>query len=468
MITLNEVQFEKQIEIANSVLSYAGNCYIDVFPRVGKTLISFIIASKTKDVKNTIIVVPNNDLKKDMQSALNESYFYIKEFIFNRNIEIYTKKELMEFNVICSSDKKYDLIIDEIHKYSTDNGFDTLAKYAMMPHVKIIGMTGTPNEVPIILNLHKSFRFTEEEAIDFEFIANHKEYAIPLQLNYSEQELYFNYSSLISETLSLLKDVHKASGFKDALECLYSCARGKVVDGVYKKGGAISMQVALNAGWSANLDISNAYNANLNVNFNPNNLHENCKKATAFIDRRNDLIFNNIIKVNKVVELLQSCEGSTIIFTGTKKLAELIYTSLNSVKVGIIYSNMPTRLMKDLKGDYITNKDGTPKKIGTVRQKSIILERLKNEQINVLITPESLQEGFTEKTINNVIICNGSSNPITDTQRKARGKTKNDNKIVNIYNLFFDDFMYGIDIIKNRDKVKFESRVNNLDEIIFI
>ena len=87
--------------------------------------------------------------------------------------------------------------------------------------------------------------------------------------------------------------------------------------------------------------------------------------------------------------------------------------------------------------------------------------------LNVILTPESLQEGFTEKAIQNVIICNGSENNIVDLQRKARAKTFVQGKNIEIYNIYFDDFMYGEEIVSCRDKQKFLKRINNIDEIIF-
>ena len=465
-IVLNEKRFQCQINVATSILNYPLNSYINVYPRVGKTFIAFIVASKNEKV--TYIVVPNQQLKSDMVNELNKIYHYgNKDFVFNQNIEIYTKDELMNLNILCQPDRQYDLIIDEIHKYNSGGAQTALMNYLMLPNVRMIGMTGTPNEVPLILGMKLVHYIGEEEAIDNNFISSGKEYAIPLSFNQSEQSDYITYSNIIAEQLSLFRNIYKLLGFRDELDCLYCCSKGKVIGGVYQKAGRICDMVATQMGWHNQLDTSNDYNKKLELNFNPNNLLENSKKATDFIDKRNDLMNNNISKVSAVLNILSKTEGASIVFTGTKKLAELIYTNLNKTDVGIYYSSMPNRYCYDVKGDIIKDKEGNPKMIGTARQKTLLLEKLRLGIINTILTPESLQEGFTEKAITTIIVCNGSENNIVDIQRKGRAKTYVEGKEIKIYNIYFDDFEYGGELIKCRDKQKFLKRVNNINDIIF-
>lgn len=465
-VLLDNKRFKTQIDVATSILNYAANSFINVYPRVGKSLIAFIVGSKNNKV--TYIVVPNEQLKTDMQTELNKIYTYLdKDFKFNSKIELYTKSDLLKLNMLCQPDKQYDMIIDEIHKYSTGEAMSAIVNYMALPNVKIIGMTGSPNEVPIILGLKMVHFIGEQDAIDNNFISDGVEYGIPLTFNETEKVDYLTYSNIIREQLSLLRNVYKMLSFKNELDCLYACAKGRVLKGIYTKGGIITDKVSTAMGWHNQLDLSNDYNKNLELNFNPNNLYENCKKAAAFIDKRNDLINNNILKVNKAIEILSTLEGATIVFTGTKKLAELIYTNLNRLDVGIYYSSMPSRYCYGLDGELIKDKNGELKMIGTARQKSLLLDKLKLGIINVILTPESLQEGFTEKAIQNVIICNGSENNIVDLQRKARAKTFVQGKNIEIYNIFFDDFTYGEEVINCRDKQKFLKRINNVDEIIF-
>ena len=187
-MVLDNNKFEKQLDIAYSILNTNDNCYINVYPRVGKTIIGFIVGSKNN--KKTYIIVPNKQLQEQMQKELNIIYEYKnKAFKFNQRIEIYTKKDLMDGNILCSQGTQYDLIIDEIHKYTTDDGMMSILNYMSMPHVRIIGLTGTPNEVPIVLNLKLVYKFTETNAIENNFIVPHEEYAIPLDLNPKEQHI---------------------------------------------------------------------------------------------------------------------------------------------------------------------------------------------------------------------------------------------------------------------------------------
>src|SRR5574344_1246718 len=92
-IVLNEKRFKCQIDVATSILNYPLHSYINVYPRVGKTFIAFIVASKNNKI--TYIVVPNQQLKSDMINELTKVYHYEKDFVFNQKIEIYTKDELM-------------------------------------------------------------------------------------------------------------------------------------------------------------------------------------------------------------------------------------------------------------------------------------------------------------------------------------------------------------------------------------
>ena len=377
-LVLDSVRFKMQIDVATSILNYPTHSYINVYPRVGKSLIAFIVGSKNN--KTTYIVVPNEQLKQDMQTELDKVYSYLdKDFKFNSRIELYTKSDLLKLNMLCQPDTQYDIIIDEIHKYSTGEAMSAIVNYMRLANVRIIGMTGSPNEVPIILGLKMVHFIGEQEAIDNNFVSDGIEYGIALTFNETEKVDYITYSNIIREQLNLLRNAYKLLSFKNELDCLYACAKGRVIKGVYLKGGIITDRISTAMGWHNQLDLTNDYNKNLDLNFNPNNLFENCKKAAAFIDKRNDLINNNILKVNKVIEILSTLEGATIIFTGTKKLAELIYSNLNRLDVGIYYSSMPSRYCYGLDGELIKDKAGELKMIGTARQKTLLLDKLNVE-----------------------------------------------------------------------------------------
>jgi superfamily II DNA or RNA helicase len=420
------------------------------------------------------------------------------------NVRIVTKNSMMNMN-----DLECDiLIIDEIHKFLTDNCFEALTRIKFK---FILGLTGTPptkgveltrlNLICPVIDI-----ISEQEAVDNGWITPFEEFNYVIQFPEKDKERYISLSEPISETLSLFKglanDINKyfkAALFKSDYSVIDACYRG--VEHPFMKGirfppSDIRVIVSSIKGWRMDLELTNEYNIQLNEYWNPLAVELRTKMFDKQIRLRNTLMITHPLKLEKVNEVVLKFPRPTIIFNESTDFADAVCNSINKLGIASIpictvyHSNIEGRFIKDDRGDYIIYKSGAkagePKKFGKTFLLADTIDGMTTGRYTCLSTSKALEIGLSISNIENVINTGGTTNPNTYKQRAARGKTVdiyNPNKKTLIVNVVFDNFIRDtIDengnvtskLIKSRDLTKLIERqgefsdakwVTSIDEI---
>jgi superfamily II DNA or RNA helicase len=399
------------------------------------------------------------------------------------------------------------LILDEVHKFTTSARFGIVEGRYIKYTNGILGLTATypggekgdalSKYLPVI------DKISYKEAFENKWVSGITEYNLSLSLSKLDKMRYVKFSKHISETISLFRMLHLyfKNGnrllFKNDYELIMACFRGHQVykpDGtrIWIKSKVFRDNVAALKGWHSKLDLSDASNYDLDLIWNPTYLEIRIKQFKDFIDKRNQLLFNNDIKLNTVLQILKKETRTTLCFNHSVEFAEKITFMLNKniYMDGILeiaqtyHSSIPSKIkINHETGDYYRNvsgkKKGLPKVIGTRVLKRLILEDLDAGRCKIISTVQSLREGISIPKLQQIITTSGDTNPVTYMQTIGRGMTINpedSDKKVNIINLYFDDFVYDDKLVFSRDKQKLIARqaknedlikwVSNIDEII--
>ena len=388
----------------------------------------------------------------------------------------------------------YDLaIIDEIHKFLTDTRYTYLLM--LRDRVKfwlaLIGIIPPEKERDMIVGLAPIIdEITAEEAVRNNWIAPSIQYNLKLEFTDVDKIKYIKYSHMIGETLDLFRGSHlkvkydNRPIFESDFDLIYACYTGKKLPHGYIEGKLFREMIAKQMGWSIDLDLTTEYGKQRDKYWNPNNIYDRTKAFQSIIRNRNELISNNDVKLKAVIDIVTKYDVPTIIFNENIDFVTQIADSLG-VNAIAYHSRIESRpIWDDINNDWVRyksgDKAGEPKKFGKDTIKSETIQGMISGKYKYLVTAKALDEGLTIPNLELVIITSGSTNPIQQGQRSARGLTIDDNnptKQTKIFNLYFDDILIkgdneGITIIKSRDKQKLIDRqvetaieLLNLDEI---
>ena len=433
---------------------------IDACPRFGKTNVGLKIIAKNRakspDSK-IVILTPSEVIQKHWENHISD----VRVLTSHRAKNII--KDL--------TDKTIDiLIVDELHKFTSDDNvslLDTLCQHSKFR----LALTGT---YPHNNNKLKSLfpvvdTITEEEARREGWISEYIEYNIPVSLTDEEKTRYTKFSNLIAETLELFKGKAKLINgdtklFDDDFDLIMSCYVGKKPKyGTIKyiPGHAIREALAKLMGWTRDLDLSDSHNKERDIYWRPENIYERCKLFRQFISSRNEILINNTAKLNLIKEIIEYNDVPTIIFNESIEFVNTIADALGRKAIAY-HSKIKSRPMLDDDGNILRYSTGKVKMFGAIRLKEAAIEGIRSNKYKYLVTAKSLDEGLDLPQLQQVIITAGSTNPVQQLQRSARGKTLdtgNSLKLTHIFNLYVDNFkdVIGTTII-SRDKSKLITR----------
>jgi len=446
-------------------------------PRYGKTFVGLKAIQLVRDAHPNapiVIIVPSDIIRSHWKKYVTD-------------IPVYTiTKATNDISKIIAN-PTFVLIVDEIHRYTTDDMLDTIGTLCRHSQFRL-GLTGTyPKDNRRLKELFPVIdRISEEEAIENGWISDYLEYNLPVELTDSEKERYTKFSSFITQTLELFKGKAamfngKSNFIDDDYDLIMSCFVGKLTTMNGKRyhieGSKIRDAVAHIMGWNKDLDLSNPVNKERDLYWNPNALFERCKQFKDYVSKRNELLINNENKLKMVLEIINRNPVPTIIFNESIDFVNTIADALGKEAIAY-HSKIKSRPMLDDNGEYVRFSTGKIKMFGATRLKEAALQGIKEGKYKYLVTAKSLDEGLDLPELRQVIITAGASNPIQQIQRSARAKTTDANdvgKFSIIFNVYIDDFRneFG-DVIKSRDKGKLFTRqstythsviwLNNLDE----
>lgn len=480
----------------------------DYVPRFGKTISALKAASsilRFASAKTVLVIAHSEFLKKQWEIEVNT---YNTTCVYEdvlRDITVVTINETIKKQV----DESFGLIIyDEIHKYLTENRLFLLT--SLNSKFKL-GLTGSMPTDPddrnkLISILPICDTISEQEAIRNSWIAPYVEYNLPISFNFDEQKKYIIYSNHIAETLNNYKGIAEQINrlvfnltirdvltevqfkFNDDFDVILACNNGYFhpILKHYFKNDFICRIVSFAKGYNKDLDLSNSYNKLISDTFNPTTIQETTYKFKTYIDNRNNIINNGETKLNAILDIIfKAKDKNIIVFVGSIKAADLLNTVINT-NLGnnysqVYHSKLESKFMFDENNNIICHKNGKPKKFGSKGLKDLIVSYIDRGITKVLIGVKSLDEGINIPRLNLCINASGSTNNIEQIQRTARVKTINiDNKfeIVNIVNVFYDDFYPDekfVNLVKDinskqssRDKTKLLLRQKGLVQPVLI
>jgi superfamily II DNA or RNA helicase len=496
-----EVDISKLIRQYEGVKIATQNNYIGTLHYVwqfGKTNTARLIIEKiinSDAAANFCIVVPNIPLIDQWVSFLND-FPITANAIKAGKIKVYSANKIISGEV---TEEFFLMIIDEIHRFTAPEWFKIIDG-TYIKYNRIIGLTATfpangegeqiSKYCPVIDVISR------DEAISKHWISGIVEYNLKLDLSDEDKLKYEKYSTPISETLAKFRDLKRVfldyDGkpiFNSDFALILSCFVGHVVKTgpynkmEYVKGNNFRQSIARNKGWHPELDLNNELNRKTDILWNPSSLEIEAKKFKYFIERRQDLLINNSIKLEKVVELFDKFPVPTLCFNESVDFADRVAYKINHFSINAkltlntavsYHSKLKSRPMIDPEtNDYFRYKTGPeagkPKPIGVDTIKNMIMEDIKNGEILFISTVRSLKEGISIPVLRMIITTAGDANPVTYLQKVGRGATidpSDDGKVTRIINLYFDDFVLGDRTIKSRDKQKLVERQKASDNSI--
>lgn len=433
---------------------------IDACPRFGKTNIGLKIISKNRDKSpnsRIVILTPSELVQKHWENHISDVSVLTSNKAKNKIEDL--KKNTIDI-----------LIVDELHKFTSDDNItllDTLCQYSKFR----LALTGTyPYDNKKLKSLFPVVDvITEEEARKEGWLSDYIEYNIPVSLTDEEKTRYTKFSEFITETLELFKNKANLinSGtqlFESDFDLIMSCYVGKKPKDPsvkYIKSSIIREVLATKMGWNRDLDLSDSYNKERDLYWRPENIYERCKLFRQFIASRNEILVNNHEKLKIIKEIVELNDVPTIIFNESTEFVNTIADELGPKAIPY-HSKIKSRPMIDDEGNVIKYTTGKVKMFGATRLKEAAMEGIKSGKYKYLVTAKALDEGLDLPQLEQVIITAGSTNPIQQQQRSARGKTidvENASKYTHIFNLYVDNFRDVLNnVIVSRDKSKLITR----------
>lgn len=440
-----------------------------VFPTgMGKTRAGLIALTKirTKYLDAPIIIlVPSDAARKTWYQEFSK--FDISMF----NVEVLTVHQALidskarELNCIL-------LIIDEIHRFSTDDRM-LLAFKQIISKFKL-GLTATmPNKYSALYKVLADTcpivdKISDEEAVDKNWISEFIEYNLALELLEDDRKVYNEYTNFMSTILKkyevpneLCEHLLISSYNKSELIILL------VIGSKHKPSTYYRDEVSKYYGWSKDLDLTSEYNQQIHEEFNPGRIYTDCDAYMQIVRKRNKILYNNIVKEDVTLEIVRIFPNTkTIIFSQSTEFADQITSKLN--KNNISCTSYHTRLKSKPMIDVNTNdfiryqsgaKKGKPKMFGSRILKNAATEGIRSGQFRIISTVAALDEGFNVQDLGMAIISSGSISSIQQIQRSGRIKRidfNNPSKKAYIINLYFAN---------TRDEVKLRERQLNNNSI---
>lgn len=457
--------------------------------RFGKTLTGIKIINRlkyNKNIKSVVILVPNSNLRLQWTNEIDEHIFGLKVLIYTANSAL--NQDSLECDL---------LIVDEIHKFTSDARI-LLLNGNKIKHTYRIGLTGTypeneSNNTNIIYKFYPIIdTITEEEAIINNWISDYIEYNYGLDLPDYDKDKYIKYSKFIGEVLNDFKGIDEYFTYsgkrvlKDHYQAIVSCRVGLSINkyllnsdkSEYIPSAKIREYVAKQKGWYYGIESDSM----INRNWSPTAIENKVNMFEDFVQKRNQLINNNQVKLEAVLNIVEKFKDKIIIIFNQSidfadKLTDAINANFGNIAI-CYHSKVSSRPLLDEHGNYYKYKTGNKKgEIKIFGQKSLkdnAIAGIKCGFYKVLVTVMALDEGFNVEDMEIAITTSGTTNPIQHKQRTGRVKTLSPyrKKETLVINLFFQNFNIEhqdgtINIVRSRDQTKLRLRQRQSENLIY-
>lgn len=423
---------------------------------VGKTYAACMLCCKMLEKNDSqifIIIVPGPELDKQWKAEINNN---VPEE-YHDNFRVFTIHKLMEILAQGLLVQTTLLILDELHEYYTEERIKIITESKVVTKY-CLGLTadyedrynrqrGIESILPVV------DRISPEEAEREGFISKFFEYNVGITFNDYEQEKY----DILTQTMTKNLSKFGHGGLELA---------GRILQGDKDRGlssGQMAFAYATHKGWTKNMDLSVASNAELNSTWNPSTVIGYAKNAMDSIRDRKNLIYCAINKIKVATELAIKFEDlKTIFFSQSTAFADVLARTINNkysedyqrqtIPCVVYHSQLQTQITIDP----ITGKK---KKKGKTVLKREAIEAIRSGKARRISTSSSLDKGLDVKDIRMGVTTSGTQNPIQDHQRSGRPK-RVENYEEDIYVLIIN--LYVKDTIDERWLRKRQSKKSNV------
>ena len=478
---LDQSKSLRQEQAIQSWLDNGCNGTFNQVMRFGKTREIELVVERTlkKDNTKKILLLVPTDI----------AYQNVKYIVEKHKILCYTINTLINHLKNGEKINCFLLIIDEIHKFTTDKNVSYLNKIKSQFKLGLTGSTLTKAQVKVLNQIGFPIidTITQEEAVANNWLVDSTEYNVAVEISDNDKVQYKLLSDAITDIsdnfrglyikMNNLFQKHHFGGDFELIQSLY--IGKKILDYNFKQIGFIEpdkIRAVLCAmqGFRKDAIISNEYTERIQTFWNPNNVESLAKTYIKCVNNRNAYLKHNVSKVNAVLELSNFIDKPTIVFNDSIDMIEQIYDTIKVPKVkyhsaieGIVKYYDNGQPICYLSGD----RQGEVKLFGATVQKKDAIEAMINGTALYLITGRSLNESLNIPNLEYVICTSGDTNASTYDQRTSRSKTvdqSNHNKKAVIINLFINDYYLNDTFVSSRDKQKLVQRQTNVKDVVWI
>lgn len=355
----------------------------------------------------------------------------------------------------------YDLII-----VANVNTFSNKLKY-LKEHTRFMLMIMTVNNIYNydIDEIHKllpliNIENSTEEIKKINLCSPVKEIHIGVDLNNEDKNSYDKQSSYINNIMTIIDNVDNIKYIKYGNNKLNLSA------------AQVRYNIAKNNGWSENLDMNIEFNKQIDDAYNPNALLDKVNSLIELIKLRRNLATDNINKINKIIEILNTEENKDkkfIIISKRGEFAANLTKELNNnnIKCGDYHDCIEDKMAVDNNGIPILIKSGPnkgqPKILKSKAISSLNLELYLNDNIQILSTKNSSLNGLN-LVVDGMII----TSPICEDiySIKCRFDRIDFTNTPNIVYVLYSNSTIEQKQLLNRDRYSFVEIINETEKII--
>lgn len=427
-----------------------------------------------------IIIVPDNNIK----SALND-------FMVLYNSEILTIDKFIKF--IKQSTKNNDkfyctsiICLDCTNNlYHDNNSFWEAFRLVETKFELFITSKRIKDKASINFNkfdIKVIDVITKETAEVNGWLPNYVIYNVGLDFDYEEKRVYTDLTENINNTIRIFKNKAERINYlfkqetglsielvDNDFDLIKACKLGKQYTAnitekpVHVHSEVIRNMLASIMGWSKDLDLSNDYNKQLDMYWNPDNILSRVESYLNSVDKRISLYGNNKSKRSAVDYIISKIKSKAIILSNDNDFIEYVGSKENCMPY---YKNIPSRSLLDDEGNPYTYKKGMKKgenkvfgEIGILKE---AIRKYSEDKINVIATKEIANSEFDLQGLEYIICTYPHAKPF---------ETINDNKIFVPYInkakviiwLYMKDFeVNNEDFKESKDKTKLIDMQKNI------
>lgn len=388
------------------------------------------------------IVVSNNSIKDALRKYVTLSSIIIEDAdsFIQRITTKYKGKELLycdTFIMLDCTNSVYhdkDTYFKKMKKVAADRFLFVTTKKIPENMLKAFTSLGIP-VVDII---------TKGVALKEGWISPYVIYNVGIEFTSEEKELYKQLTEQISSMLSIFKGKAKMVNYEfrkfthlrmdmveDDMALIKACHMGvNYVNNLTDKVEHIHSETVRNMvaevmGWKANLDLSNDYNKQVEMYWNPDNILTRTKAFSDAIEKRLELYNNNLNKREAIATAIKNIKGKGLVLSKTRSITNFVETLDYCM---CWYKGMTSRICYDFNGQpytYTTGaKKGEPKVFGDIGIRKECLKHLEHGDVSVIATDEVANVVFDVEGLTTIICTSPYCKPF---------KTISDDKIERPY-----------------------------------